>query len=644
LIVPLGKISNGLQYTPCGKYIVFALGSILVVRNAKTGNNAFLDPEDDRIKVSCFAISRDGRCLASGHSTHEAIKVDACLWDLNKAKQICDEGVTFAAACLLRKLPQHFRCVQDIDFSCDSRFLISLGGRDDNNLVVWDVATGTAICGCLAGNEDVLCVRWCNTRSDRFVICGDFIFRVWHVCYETPKMHPLDAQMAGMRRVMQSLCISHDDKFAFVGSQSGEVMKFGIERGGIKKCLEPDDVLPCMLNYSRERFSQGIKTVACILNPSTGNTNVLAGAGDGTFVLMNPKLVPIKSHKAELVGAVTSICLSPDAKRICVGTSMSQRYIVDVMTFTPKLGVSCHYHPICDIKFPRECSDLFVTASQEDLRVWNCTTHREVIRIQVPTLQCNALEITPEGGCILSAWSDGRIRAFLPQTGKLKFLIPEAHADGATALAYCHSISGTNKYRFVSGGKDYRIRVWDVSDSQQIMLHSMKEHRGEIRSIVCNGDGTKAISSSTDGSCIVWDLQRGVRVSALFEQTLFNKALFHPDESQYLTCGAHKKITYWDAFDGTAIREIEGGGDEQLCLDIEPKGEFFISGGADGLLKLWHYDDGEALVTAHGHGGKINRAKFSPDKKRVVSVGEEGGIFIWRLSDDALTNDGVALH
>lgn len=46
------------------------------------------------------------------------------------------------------------------------------------------------------------------------------------------------------------------------------------------------------------------------------------------------------------------------------------------------------------------------------------------------------------------------------------------------------------------------------------------------------------------------------------------------------------KITYWDAYDGTAIRVIEGGEEEMNTLDVEPSGEAFVSGGDDGLVKV----------------------------------------------------------
>lgn len=52
----------------------------------------------------------------------------------------------------------------------------------------------------------------------------------------------------------------------------------------------------------------------------------------------------------------------------------------------------------------------------------------------------------------------------------------------------------------------------------------------------------QCISGSADGSCIVWDLHRGVRILALFEPNVFKGVRYHPDESQYITCGSNHKV------------------------------------------------------------------------------------------------------
>lgn len=55
---------NGLKYTPCGGYIVYPLGSMVVVKNLATDTQCFLEGHNNT--VSAIAISPDGKILASG--------------------------------------------------------------------------------------------------------------------------------------------------------------------------------------------------------------------------------------------------------------------------------------------------------------------------------------------------------------------------------------------------------------------------------------------------------------------------------------------------------------------------------------------------------------------------------------------------
>ena len=53
-------------------------------------------------------------------------------------------------------------------------------------------------------------------------------------------------------------------------------------------------------------------------------------------------------------------------------------------------------------------------------------------------------------------------------------------------------------------------------------------------------------------------MRRFARNNSLFASTFFKAVLYHPDESQLLTTGTDRKITNWDAYDGNAIRIVDG--------------------------------------------------------------------------------------
>merc|ERR1719263_700273 len=117
------------------------------------------------------------------------------------------------------------------------------------------------------------------------------------------------------------------------------------------------------------------------------------------------------------------------------------------------------------------------------------------------------------------------------------------------------------------------------------------QHPGRVPCSHCGRSNSLAVSASSDGSCIVWDLATKTRSLCLFESTQFKSLCYHPDESQLLTTGSDRKIGYWDTFDGQAIRVLEGSEEGELTtLSISKSCSLYVSDGEDRLLKLWDYD------------------------------------------------------
>jgi WD40 repeat protein len=356
------------------------------------------------------------------------------------------------------------------------------------------------------------------------------------------------------------------------------------------------------------------------------NGDLLVGAGDGTIAKIDTVSMLIKSQ-AKVMGAVTSITLTADSTHFFAGTSKSTLYWCNTDQINPELRNTCHYEKINSIAFPTGYSELFATCSKNDIRVWNALTRQELLRIEVPGLECNAVSFMTDGKSIISGWSDGKIRAFLPQSGKLLYAINDAHNHGVTAL-----VPTNNCQRIISGGQEGEVRVWRISRQTQVMECSLKEHRGRVDEVRINRNDTQAVSTSYDGSCIIWDIITHTRIMCMFQSTQFKSVVYHPDESQLLTTGTDRKVCYWDCFDGQAIRMIDGSTEGEVnTLAITSEGEHFASGGSDKVLKLWSYDEGLPCYKGVGHSQAITKIAIAPNQQFIVSVGAEGAIMIWHM-------------
>jgi WD40 repeat protein len=222
----------------------------------------------------------------------------------------------------------------------------------------------------------------------------------------------------------------------------------------------------------------------------------------------------------------------------------------------------------------------------------------------------------------------------------LLYAINDAHNHGVTAL-----VPTNDCQRIVSGGQEGEVRIWKIGRQTQIMEASLKEHRGRVDEIKINKADSQAVSTSYDGSCIIWDLVTHTRIMCLFESTMFKSVVYHPDESQLITTGSDRKVTYWDCFDGQAIRMLDGSSTGELnTLAITAQGEHFVSGGQDKIVKVWSYDEGISYFQGIGHSGAIQKIAIAPNGKFIVTVGSEGAIFMWHTPESVQNAQGTTQH
>jgi cilia- and flagella-associated protein 52 len=125
------------------------------------------------MQISCIALSRTGKYLASGQKNFMGFTADIFIWDLEKTL-------------LHKKLSLHKVMIQSLAFSHDETKIASLGGPDDGSLVLWDVASGEAICGSPADNKFVHCVRFLNNDSDRLITAGQGTMSAATLCNSHP--------------------------------------------------------------------------------------------------------------------------------------------------------------------------------------------------------------------------------------------------------------------------------------------------------------------------------------------------------------------------------------------------------------------------------------------------------------------------
>ncbi|NXX44697.1 CFA52 protein, partial [Tricholaema leucomelas] len=595
-----GHIPCGLICHPDKEHVLYPLGCTVVIQELDSKKQTFLHGHTNN--VSCVVVSRNGAYVASGQVTFLGFKADIILWDFQRKE-------------LLARLSLHKGKVQGLAFSPNSRYLVSLGGLDDGSVVVWSIEKCEAICGSpasarRAGNATVLLCS--SSRDEIFVTAGNGTIRAWELDVANRKIYPTECQTGQLKRVITCIKMADDDNYFYVGTSSGDVLRVTTRN-------------KLMTNYGpqKEKFSLG---VTALLLLKTGD--LVVGTGGGIVALCKGSNYKVMK-KIQVEGAVTSLTCRGEGPQLFAGTDACQIYSIDCAAFKEELLAACHNEAVHDVVFPLGTSDLFATCSKNDIRVWHAPEKRELLRIVVPNVTCCAIDFMRDNKSIISAWDDGRIRAFLPETGRLQYQIEHAHSLGVTAIA-----ATSDGKRIISGGGEGQVRLWEIGERTHKLEEILKVHVSAVSCIKIKKNDLECVTASLDGTCIIWDIVRFVSKQLILANSLFKCVCYHPEEYQIITGGTDRQIGYWEVFDGSAIREVEGSASGSINgMDITSDGAYFVTGGDDHLVKLWDYKEGAMTHVGEGHSGNITRLKICPGNKYIVSVSADGAILLWRYPD-----------
>ncbi|XP_076648661.1 cilia- and flagella-associated protein 52 isoform X2 [Halictus rubicundus] len=646
-----GSIRNGLRLHPDGEHLVYPMGNKVTIKNLKTGKQTFLAGHKNIVSALC--VSPRGNFLASGQVTHHGFKAMVIIWDYEKRE-------------MKASYEMHKVRVEDVCFTRNEQYLISLGGMDDGGIVVWDVSNGTPLCGTMASKEtsgNTLSIAAMNVCGTSFVTAGEGTFRVWLVDPKERKLEGIDVKIGKIRRDINCIAVDDKDKYIYCGTTSGDIVKARLNITDTNEKAPSSIVYPVMIGcYSKipragaknktrvtgTVYAGGVKSLLFLQNEQ-----MIVGAGDGTVELIEItkknatslkngsirekllcQVLPcIVTHRTGYVcGTVTSM-VSYKNDLILVGTAQCEIYEIQVSNFHTRLLVTCHTSPIYDLAFPRDRSEIFATTGKHDIRIWKLRTQKELLRITVPNFLCSGLCFDKNSATIISAWEDGVIRGFTLNGGNLAFAIDRAHTKSVSAITITN-----DDCNLISGGCDGQVRIWNAKFKTWKLLHVLKQHRGPITALRVSSNNENFISSSTDGTCIVWDARNFTRRFALQSNTMYMAACFVPDGVQVLTCGTDRKIAYWETLDGSLAREVEGSTIGTLnAIAVRHDGRYFLTGSDDCIVKLWEYRTAIVVGLGLAHAAPVSGCAFSPNGEFMITVSSDGAIMIWKQPSEMQT-------
>mmetsp|Transcript_23197 Transcript_23197/g.64834 ORF Transcript_23197/g.64834 Transcript_23197/m.64834 type:complete len:1217 (-) Transcript_23197:83-3733(-) len=281
-------------------------------------------------------------------------------------------------------------------------------------------------------------------------------------------------------------------------------------------------------------------------------------------------------------------------------------------------------------------------------------TNAMLVKCETKSNRVKGLSFHPKLSWILASLHNGTIQLWDFRIGSLidKF---EEHEGGPVRGVCFHA----SQPLFVSGGDDYKIKVWNYKLRRCIF--TLLGHLDYIRTVEFHDEYPWILSASDDQTIRIWNWQSRSCIAVLTGHNHYVMcAHFHPKEDLVVSASLDQTVRVWDTSglrdktvsvsgsvpSATGSGDVFGASDAVVKYVLEghdrgvnwaafhPTLPLIVSGADDRLIKLWRMNDTKAweVDTLRGHSNNVSCVMFHPKKELILSNSEDRTIRVWDVT------------
>jgi len=286
-----------------------------------------------------------------------------------------------------------------------------------------------------------------------------------------------------------------------------------------------------------------------------------------------------------------------------------------------------HLQKIYSLHWSRDPNHL-VSASQDGkLLVWDALSTNKTHGISLKSGWVMSCGYSPSGSLVAAGGLDNLCSIYSLSTNEVPIKATRELVGHNGFLSGCRFLDDK---KILSSSADGTCILWDIEAKTPTTTY--EEHSSDILALEISSDMKTFLTGGCDFSAKIWDVSSGKCVQSFYEnEDDINGVTFFPNGHAFATGSENGTCRL---FDIRAYRELvkyssTSTGKIATCVSFSISGRYLFSGYDDGKVVVWDSLNGSLLWSLDGHTDRISCMGVNVDGTALCTGGWENYLKVW---------------